>query len=73
MKMVNFKIGTACLAVLLFAAAGAYSAVAFETVKILSQGAIGRSVLKKNIFTSELVIFDCATTGRMGGCFTRKP
>ncbi len=73
MKMVNFKIGIACLAVLLFAAEGAYIAFAFETVKILSQGAMGRSVLKKNKFTGELLIFDCATTGRMGGCLTRRP
>lgn len=50
-----------------------YLVVTFETVRTISSGTFGRSFLARNRFTGELVVFDCATTGRMGGCFARKP
>lgn len=50
-----------------------YSLISFQTVHTISTGQQGRSILKRNRFTGELLVFDCATTGRMGGCLTRKP
>ena len=73
-KRFSERLGTAVLviAIALSLIASLYIAISFETVRTISSGFYGRSLLKRNRFTGELVIFDCATTGRMGGCLARK-